>query len=120
MSIVKKTITKKAVKKAPAKKTTAKKTTTKKSTKKTSKIEDRYVVSELAFYCCDNNVFYNLSQLCDGLDKMSNDTFNFHVNDVKNDFYNWIRYVYKELELAESIVNIRDTKEMKKLIKSFI
>jgi hypothetical protein len=103
-------------------KTATKKTKTqiKKTTTKKEKIEDRYVVAELAFYCCDNNVYFNLSQLCDGLNKMSNDTFSFHVNNEKNDFYNWIKYVYGEEKLAEKILKAKTKKEMLKILKKII
>lgn len=119
----KKKIIKKVVKKTikiNPKKTAAKSKIKKKVTKKTTKIKDKFVVSELAFYCCDNKIFYNLNELADGLLNMSNDTYSFHVNELKNDFYNWIRYVYRELTLANAIKKAKNSKDMRKIIKDFI
>lgn len=110
---------KKTIKSKPKKKVT-KKSVKKKIIKKKARVEDKFVVSELAFYSCDNSVYYSLKELSNGLENMSNDTFNFHVNDLKNDFKNWIKYVYKELELSRSVSKAKDAKDMKRIIKSFI
>lgn len=113
-------VAKKSTSKDKKTNTKTKKTNVKKTKPSTKKIEDKYVIAELAFYCCDNNIYFSLKQLFEGLGQMSDDTFNFHVNNSKNDFYNWIRYVYGEEKLAEKILKSKSKKEMIDILKKSI
>ncbi|MEM3126790.1 MAG: transketolase C-terminal domain-containing protein [Candidatus Woesearchaeota archaeon] len=46
---------------------------------------------------------YSLHELYYSLKKMSDDIFNHHVNDKKNDFANWIKDSFKDQKLADAI-----------------
>ncbi|MFT4303145.1 MAG: hypothetical protein ACMXYG_01150 [Candidatus Woesearchaeota archaeon] len=87
---------------------------------KNSKIQDKVVNADLAFYCCNGSVFYCLNDLYAGLIIMDDRAFNFHVNKEKNDFYNWILYVFKEEELAKSVKKIKSSDKLKKVIHDAI
>jgi acetate kinase len=54
-----------------------------------------------------------LAQVLKGIDKK---IFEYHVNDSKNDFANWIQYVFKSRKLAETIADLR-YKEINEIIK---
>ena len=45
----------------------------------------------------------DLDELVQVLRSIDKKTFEYHVNDSKNDFANWIQYVFKNRRLAESI-----------------
>jgi len=60
------------------------------------------VPNSMSFFVHDGTRLYNLLQLADHLEKMSDDSFSRHVNGDKNDFANWVRDVMKEKELAEN------------------
>ncbi len=67
----------------------------------------REVKPEQYFLVCDGQVLKNIMDLVDALDCMSEDVFYYHVNDDRNDIFNWLKDVFKEEELAERIVGIR-------------
>lgn len=54
-----------------------------------------------------NKIIHDLKELVDILKHIDKKTFEYHVNDSKNDFSNWIRYVFKLKKLAESIDDLR-------------
>jgi hypothetical protein len=62
------------------------------------------VPQEYVFWCCDGRILKNLRELCDALAVMSDDTFAYHVNAAKNDFYNWVRDVIKDETLAADLL----------------
>jgi len=82
-------------KRKPAKKRIKRKV----SLKKISKIKPEHY-----FMVVDGSVIKDLKELASALDKMSDDSFYYHVNEWKNDFYNWTKNVFKELELAEKLL----------------
>lgn len=47
----------------------------------------------------------SLEELILVLGNIDKDTYDFHVNDEKNDFANWIRFVFKAPKLAEKIMD---------------
>ena len=59
----------------------------------------------------------SLEELITILNIISKETFEFHVNEEKNDFANWIQYVFKAPKLAESISD-NDYAERKNTIAS--
>jgi hypothetical protein len=61
------------------------------------------VPEEYIFWCCDGSTFRDIKELADGLAAMSEDVFTSHVNSEKNDFYNWVRDVIKDEELASEL-----------------
>ena len=58
---------------------------------------------EFYFKVIDGSEIKNLLELADSLEKMSDDAFYFHVNSQRNDFSNWIRDVFHEDGLADSV-----------------
>jgi hypothetical protein len=82
------------VKKAPTKTSTKKR-----NSQFTEKVPDEYV-----FWCCDNRKFADMKELVEGLNTMSDDTYTFHVNGEKNDFYNWVIDIIKDEELATGLL----------------
>lgn len=101
----KKTVKKKAVKKKvakkPAKKAVKKKVSKKKSIKKS--FELKKVFGDECFYMIDGSVLSDLNELSEAYDRMSEDIFNYHVSEEKNDFANWILNIFQEKELAKNI-----------------
>ena len=63
------------------------------------------VPEEKKFWVVDGTTIKNLEELSQSLRAMNEETFNYHVNENKNDFYNWIKDVIQDEELAESIQN---------------
>ncbi|MEM2121666.1 MAG: DUF5752 family protein [Candidatus Woesearchaeota archaeon] len=49
----------------------------------------------------------SIEELVNELRTMSDDVFYFHVNDYKNDFENWIRFVFMNEELANKVSKLR-------------
>jgi hypothetical protein len=80
-------------------------------------VKDKIVAAEAAFYCFDGKVYYCLKELCDGLGLMCIDTFSFHVNEQKNDFYNWIKHTFQEHKLSDSVLKCKTPKQMKIVIE---
>jgi len=60
------------------------------------------------FWLCDGRVLKNLKELEQALRTMSEGTYNYHVNKNKNDFFNWIKDVFKENHLANEIRDSRN------------
>lgn len=51
------------------------------------------VPTDKVFYCCNGEVYRNLSELESALERMQDEHFVYHVNVEKNDFSNWVRHV---------------------------
>jgi hypothetical protein len=60
------------------------------------------------FYLCDGTVVKNVLELSKCIEKMRDEVFSYHVNDVKNDFSNWIRDVYNDDKLAKRMLETTD------------
>jgi hypothetical protein len=78
------------------------------------------VYGDKRFFLNDGIHISNLNQLVSMLENMDVETFNRHVNDQKNDFYNWIYHALDEKTLALKIRNIRNKKEMADIIREYI
>jgi acetate kinase len=63
--------------------------------------------SEHYFVLHGGRVIKDLHELVHVLRIIDKKTFEYHVNDSKNDFANWIRYVFKSKRLAEAIDDLR-------------
>ena len=72
------------------------------------------------FVLSDGSRIHNLKELANGLDSMPDEVFYHHVNDSKNDFYNWIKEVIKDEELANLISKIKNKKDMQICILKYI
>jgi len=74
------------------------------------------------FVLCDGRIIKSLEELMLFLKDMDQKTFTYHVNDQKNDFSNWIRYVFKEKKLADEIYTYSygERKKTTRAIKNFL
>ena len=62
------------------------------------------------FWLANGKQLSSVKELHNELKKMNEDTFKHHVNDAKNDFYNWVKEVYKDRQLADDLLEC-NTKE---------
>ena len=77
------------------------------------------------FFVADGTKICNVPQLIEALGAMHEDTFKFHANEDKNDFSNWLRDMFGEEELAESLKTVGTKTEAqliiaKKLLKELL
>ncbi len=68
------------------------------------------------FLVRDGLVLKNLLELVDALEFMDEETFRYHVNDARNDFYNWIKDVFDEEELATRVLSANNKPEIQVVI----
>lgn len=80
-----------------------------------SKIKD--AAEDNRFWLCDGRVLKNFRELEQALRTMSDGTYNYHVNGNKNDFYNWIKDVFKDKRLAEDLKKSRSRLTAAKKLK---
>jgi hypothetical protein len=116
----KKTV-KKPVKKAAEKvtKKVAKKTV--KKTKKVAKVSKvKNAPADQVFFMVNGQKLKNYGELAKVLGRIEDNVFNHHVNEYKNDFVNWIRDVFKDIELAKKIAGIKDKDKMQLVIYKHI
>lgn len=58
----------------------------------------------VCFMLMDGRKLRNLLELVDALDTMGDDVYHHHVNESRNDFYNWIHDVYQDIDLANKLL----------------
>jgi hypothetical protein len=90
-----------------------------KKNKKTKKIL-KNVKPEFYFKLIDGSEIKNLLELADALDRMTDDVFYYHVNEQRNDFSNWVRDVFNEKDLAESIEKLNNKLETEISVLKFL
>lgn len=75
-----------------------------------------------AFYVNYGPTIYSVAELAEALDnnQISDESFTYHVNDQNNDFVNWIRGVFHEEALANSLKRIKTKKTLAKKIKEYL
>jgi len=95
---------------------------------KEKKIEKKDILkdanSDHYFFVNDGTVLKNVLDLSKQLDKMSEEVFRYHVNDMKNDFASWIKEIFKEEKLAEELLKTTEKDKtqivlLKHIIKKF-
>ncbi len=69
------------------------------------KILKKDIPKEKWFFCRNGEIYRNVFELREGLERMDEETFSYHVNNTKNDFANWIKEVFGDYELANKILN---------------
>lgn len=125
----KKTTPVKAVKK-PSKKSTKKPAASKKSTKKTmaksvkSMSTSRQRVYNLTrevpeyhyFVLANGQPVKHVAELASILDQLEDHVFQHHVTAEKNDFHNWIRDVFEDVELAKKVSGATDKRRLQLII----
>ncbi|MBR9692618.1 hypothetical protein GOV07_01660 [Candidatus Woesearchaeota archaeon] len=67
---------------------------------------------ESHFYFVNGHKVKNVKELAEVMDRIEQEIFDFHVNPDKNDFYNWVRHVFDDLELAEKMVGVTGPKHL--------
>jgi len=70
-----------------------------------------------AFWLEDERTLRSTDELADALSNMKPETFKHHVNEVRNDFANWIEHVFKQKNLAEQIRKAKTRENMRKILK---
>jgi hypothetical protein len=68
------------------------------------------------FFLHNGKVLKNLHELTEELKHMDEETFAFHVNQEKNDFYNWIKDVIRDANLASKIENEKIREDMLRIL----
>lgn len=109
---------KKEVKKVESSKVTTKKTATK-PVKETKTKNLMIIPPEQYFFLVNGVAIKTIFELAETLEHMADDVYGYHVNDQKNDFANWIKYVFNELALAEQLYHTKDKKATEYILLKF-
>jgi hypothetical protein len=77
---------------------------------------------EKAFYVQNGPVITSLKRLANALesDEVSDEAFQFHMNNNNNDFLNWINGVYGSEELVKSLKRVKTKKGFAKKLNEVI
>lgn len=70
-----------------------------------------------AFFVCNGHVLKSLQDLDSELEGINEADFLYHVNNEKNDFYNWIRIVLNDRKLASMLKRVKSRSMTVKKIK---
>jgi len=74
------------------------------------------VPDDRLFWCNDGRKFRSMRELALGLDIISDETFNYHSNDEKHDFSNWLKDVIEDEKLAADLEASITRKKAAKLV----
>jgi len=74
------------------------------------------IKSENFFFLNDGSRLRSMEDLRSALRKMNDSTFRYHVNEERNDFYNWIKDVFNNFKLANKIKDVKNKKQMHSII----
>ena len=58
----------------------------------------------------------HVGELAAILDQLEDHVFNHHVSPERNDFHNWIKDVFQDVELARKVVGVDDKKRLQLVI----
>jgi hypothetical protein len=72
------------------------------------------------FVLKDGKRLKTIQELIEALRVMSDDVFYFHVNDFKNDFENWIRFVFLNNELADKIKKFKTKNDILLKLQNYV
>ena len=75
------------------------------------------VPEQKVFLCNDGNIFKDIRELKDALATMSDQTFRYHSNEVKQDFSNWVRDVVGDGNLAVNLETAPDREQAAKIVE---
>ena len=75
------------------------------------------VPMDKSFYVFKGPTIRNMDQLAREMGKMSDEQFNHHRNDAKNDFYNWISQVIGDKKLADELQKVKTKVQTAKKVK---
>jgi hypothetical protein len=74
----------------------------------------------LAFWFSNGVIVRSLRELAKALETLDNDVFHYHVNNDKNDIYNWVVDVFGDDVLAEKIRDETNRRELARKIRAHI
>ncbi|MFH1915682.1 MAG: hypothetical protein ABIJ21_00305 [Nanoarchaeota archaeon] len=74
------------------------------------------VPEENKFHLQNGKVLRNMKELSQEFSEMDDDTFSHHVNDERNDFYNWVKGTIGDNVLANGILPLKDKETMQKKV----
>ncbi len=74
---------------------------------------------EKFFYSNDGKIFASIEELFIGLKDMTEDTFSYHLNAEKNDFYNWFTHVFHASDIANSVKKVKTKSGFLKKLKDY-
>jgi hypothetical protein len=60
----------------------------------------------------DGSSIKSLRELAEKLQEISDETFSYHCNSKKNDFFSWIKDVFADVELANKVKSVYSRQEM--------
>ncbi|MBS1266958.1 MAG: hypothetical protein MAG795_00928 [Candidatus Woesearchaeota archaeon] len=63
---------------------------------------------------------HNLEELAEALEIMSDESYNHHVNEKKNDFAIWVNDVIKNKELSDKLAGITNRRKALVAIKNYL
>ena len=72
----------------------------------------RHVNPEQYFHMRNGVVLKCLHDLIDILEVIDNETFDYHVNNNKNDFSEWVRHIFRDNKIADKMKNAKTKLEM--------
>lgn len=72
------------------------------------------------FVLCNGKPVKNMKELADIMDELEDHVFNHHVRPDHNDFANWIKDIFKDVELAQKLANAKDKGHMQLVIYKHI
>jgi hypothetical protein len=71
------------------------------------------------FFLYNGKALKSIAELADELMSMDDSVFLFHVTKEKNDFANWMRDVFGQMELAEKAAKAKTQQGMRKAIVQY-
>lgn len=75
---------------------------------------------EKFFYSNDGKIFASIEDLFIGLKDMTEDTFSYHLNTEKNDFYNWFTHVFHASDIADAVKKVKTKSGFLKKLRAYI
>ncbi len=67
---------------------------------------------ERHFFFVNGERVKNVKELAEIMDRIEQEVFDYHVNEERNDFYNWVKHVFEDIELAEKLVGVTGPKHL--------
>ncbi len=64
------------------------------------------------FYFVNGHRVKNVKELAEVMDRIEQEVFDYHVTTDRNDFHNWVRHVFQDLELAEKLLGVTGPKHL--------
>jgi hypothetical protein len=76
----------------------------------------RDIPHEKYFVLANGKPVKNVAELASILDQIEDHVFHHHVTTDRNDFHNWVRDVFEDVELARKISGVQDKKHLQLVI----